>query len=278
MSDSDTDFLPARNNFTILYEKNEKIKLIKMTFRELINYTSNWIYNRTIDDNRVQELVKELEKSPDYNNVGWILHGFKDLSNNSIKILDGQHRREAIKLYLDKYDRNMTDNNEIIMWLYLFENEITDETEIIELFKIINNNKPINEDELPTKRKIELLNKIKIHPILKNGIKCDPKRNSAHSPYIHIKEFKGIIDEIMKYNSNLSNDEIINRIQYINHRISLLTPEENWKNLFGRKEMNEKRMAIIDKCHELKFYLNIKDSYYGYEEWIKYFNDTDKII
>ena len=53
---------------------------------------------------------------------------------------------------------------------------------------------------------------------------------------------------------------------------------ENWKNLFGRKEMNEKRMAIIDKCHELKFYLNIKDSYYGYEEWIKYFNDTDKII
>ena len=52
----------------------------------------------------------------------------------------------------------MTDNNEIIMWLYLFNNEITDETEIIELFKIINNNKPINEDELPTKRKIELLN------------------------------------------------------------------------------------------------------------------------
>jgi len=280
-SDSDNEISPimiSRNNFTILYEKNDKTQLIKLTFRQLMNFTSNWIYNRTIDYNKVNELLKELEKSTDYYKVGWILHAFKDKSTNSIKLLDGQHRREAIKLYIEKYDVNMDDNNEIIMWLYTFENEIDNEIEIIELFKLINNNKPFDENELPSKRKIELIKLLKSHSKLKNGIKCDPRRNTAHSPYIHIKEFKGIIDRILQRYDYLTNEEIINRLQYINHKISLLTTEEKWKNLFGKKEMTDKRLEIIDKCHIIGFYLHIKDSIYDYNEWIKYFNDTDKII
>lgn len=280
-SDSDNEISPimiSRNNFTILYEKNDKTQLIKLTFRQLMNFTSNWIYNRTIDYNKVNELLKELEKSTDYYKVGWILHAFKDKSTNSIKLLDGQHRREAIKLYIDKYDVNMDDNNEIIMWLYTFENEIDNEIEIIELFKLINNNKPFDENELPSKRKIELIKLLKSHSKLKNGIKCDPRRNTAHSPYIHIKEFKGIIDKILQRYDYLTNEEIINRLQYINHKISLLTTEEKWKNLFGKREMTDKRLEIIDKCHIIGFYLHIKDSIYDYNEWIKYFNDTDKII
>lgn len=280
-SDSDNELSPimiSRNNFTILYEKNDKTQLIKLTFRQLMNFTSNWIYNRTIDYNKVNELLKELEKSTDYYKVGWILHAFKDKSTNSIKLLDGQHRREAIKLYIEKYDVNMDDNNEIIMWLYTFENEIDNEIEIIELFKLINNNKPFDENELPSKRKIELIKLLKSHSKLKNGIKCDPRRNTAHSPYIHIKEFKGIIDRILQRYDYLTNEEIINRLQYINHKISLLTTEEKWKNLFGKKEMTDKRLEIIDKCHIIGFYLHIKDSIYDYNEWIKYFNDTDKII
>jgi len=280
-SDSDNEISPimiSRNNFTILYEKNDKTQLIKLTFRQLMNFTSNWIYNRTIDYNKVNELLKELEKSTDYYKVGWILHAFKDKSTNSIKLLDGQHRREAIKLYIEKYDVNMDDNNEIIMWLYTFENEIDNEIEIIELFKLINNNKPFDENELPSKRKIELIKLLKSHSKLKNGIKCDPRRNTAHSPYIHIKEFKGIIDKILQKYDYLTNEEIINRLQYINHKISLLTTEEKWKNLFGKREMTDKRLEIIDKCHIIGFYLHIKDSIYDYNEWIKYFNDTDKII
>lgn len=280
-SDSDNEISPiiiSRNNFTILYEKDEKTQLIKISFRELIYYTSNWIYNRTIDNKKVQELLEQLEKSADYYNIGWVLHAFKDKSNNSIKLLDGQHRREAIRLYLEKYDMNMTDNNEIIIWLYTFDNELLREKEIIELFRIINNNKAFDENQLPSQRKINLINLIKEHPKLKNGIKCDPRRNISHSPYIHIKELKGIIDKILVVYEYLTNEEIINRLQYINHRISLLTPEEKWKNLFGKKEMTDKRINIINKCHKIQFYLNIKDSKYQYEEWIKYFNDTDKII
>ena len=270
--------ITPRNNYSILHKINENTLLVKMTYRQLIHYTSNWIYNRTIDYNKVEELFKELEKTTDYYKIGWTLHAFKDISTNNIKLLDGQHRREAIKLYLDKYDINMNDNNEIILWIYLFENEIDNEEQIIELFKNINNNKSFDEKELPSKRKIELIKLLKLHHILSKGIKLDPRRNTSHSPYIHIKEFKGIIDKILEYYSHLTNEMIINRLQYINHRISLLTTEENWNSLFGKREISDKRLEIINKCHNIKFYLNIKDSKYNYNEWIKYFNDTDKII
>ena len=166
------------------------------------------------------------------------------------------------------------------MWIYSFKNENDHEEEIIELFKNINNNTPFDESELPSNRKIKLIRLIKDNENLKRGIKYDERHNTSYPPYIHEKEFKSIIDVIIKnYGDKYTDQEIINRLVDINTKIWNLTNEEDkLKSLFGRKIINDKRTRLLNKCHSIRFYLNIKESKYNYNEWVKYFNEPEKII
>ena len=38
----------------------------------------------------------------------------------------------------------------------------------------------------------------------------------------------------------------------------------------NKKQLNEKRLLLIDKCHHIDFYLNIKESIYNKEFYTKY--------
>lgn len=274
------DTIPS---YQILNIIDEKTKIIKINFIELINCTNNWTYNRKINEEKVEEILIKLDKNSNYHSLigGWTFHGIQIEGNkNKFKLLDGQHRREAIKRYLIKNNLNIPHNNEVIMWIYSFKNENDHEEEIIELFKNINNNTPFDESELPSNRKIKLIRLIKDNQNLKRGIKYDERHNTSYPPYIHEKEFKSIIDVIIKnYGDKYTDQEIINRLVDINTKIWNLTNEEDkLKSLFGRKIINDKRTRLLNKCHSIRFYLNIKESKYNYNEWIKYFNEPEKII
>jgi len=251
------------NKYEIIYNKNENIRLIKMNYRCLIQYTQNWIYNRSLNLEKVDELYQEIKHNSC--KFGWTLHAFFNKSNEDIMILDGQHRREAIKKFIELDDPDFSNNDDIILWLYDIECDETNEGDIIDLFRRLNNNEPIDFRELPSKRKIHLSNLIKNE--FKSAVRTNGNTNEARSPYISKKQIKNICDIILNKFPQLSNEEILIKMKEMNKKISILAMIDNVEELF-QKKLNKKDKEIIDECFQLKFYLNIKNSIYDNFKWI----------
>lgn len=266
--------------YEVIYTKDTKTRLVKMTYRNLMNKTTIWRYNRSIDENRVNSIYENIKES---NPIGWTLEAFLDKSitsddKNNITIINGQHRVEAIRKFLAEHDNYMYCDREVLVWIYDIENEEENEEEIIELFKKVNSSIQLNEFELPSRKKIELCNQLLTHCILKEGIKTDTKTNSSHPPYIHIKQFKSILDEIIKNNPDMSNVEIIDNMVKINNRISCICNETSFEKLFGRKQMNDDKLKSINKANQIRFYLNIKDCIYSKDKWFNYIKNPEFIL
>jgi hypothetical protein len=252
-----------RTYYEIIYNKNENIRLIKMNYRCLIQYTQNWIYNRSLNLEKVDELYQEIKQSS--SKFGWTLHAFHNKSNEDIMILDGQHRREAIKKFIELDDPDLSNNDDILLWLYDIECEETNEGDIIDLFRRLNNNEPIDFRQLPSKRKIHLSNLI-INEF-KPAVRTNGNTIEARSPYISKKQIKDICDITLNKFPQLSNEEILLKMKEMNKKISILAMIDNVEELF-QKKLNKKDKEIIDECFQLKFYLNIKNSIYDNFKWI----------
>jgi hypothetical protein len=255
-----------RNKYETIYIKNETLRLVKINYRNLIHYTQNWIYNRSLSIEKVDELYEEIKSNS--SKIGWTLYAFRDISNNEIKILDGQHRREAIKKYLELNDLDISNNDEILIWLYDINNEEMNEEEIVDLFIKLNKNEPIDLSQLPSKRKINLFNLIINEPCFKKAIRANPNTIEAYSPYISKKQIKNIIDLILNKYSQLSNKEILLKMKEMNNKISIMATIENVEEQLFKRRLNKKEKEIIEECFEIKFYLNIKNSIYDNFKWI----------
>ena len=263
----DCSSLPtSRKNCKIIYTKNENIRLIKVNYRWLIHYTQNWIYNRSLSSEKVNELYEEIKTNS--NKICWTLHAFFNKSNNDVIILDGQHRREAIKKYLELNDLDMSNEDDILIWLYDIEDEETNELEIIDLFIKLNNNEPINPKNLPSKRKINLFNLIINESCFKKAIRTSETTIEARSPYISKKQVKNIIDLIINKYPLFTNEELLIKMKEMNKKISNMATIENIEEQLFKRKLNKKEKEIIDECFEIKFYLNIKNSIYDNFKWI----------
>lgn len=251
----------SRTTYEIIYTKNENLRLVKCSYRYLIHYTQNWIYNRTLSNQKVDELYEDIKTNTNKN--AWTLYAYR--SNNEIKILDGQHRREAIKKYLETNDTDMTNNDEILIWLY----EESNEDKIVELFIKLNKNEPIDKIQLPSKRKVKLFNLIISDATFKNAIRANENTNEARSPYISKKQVKNVIDLIINRYPNLTNDEILLKMKEMNSKISMMAIIENAEEQLFRRQLKKKEKEILDECFEIKFYLNIKNSIYDNFKWIE---------
>lgn len=252
--------------YDTIYKKNENIRLIKMTYNNLINYTYNWIYNRSISQEKVNYFFNELKiKSI---NIGWTLHAFMCKITGDIKLLDGQHRREAIKLYLENTDIDMINNEEITLWIYEIEDEDNNEDQILEMFEKLNNNEPIDKSQLPSKRKIQLSKMIKKEECFKSGIRMNINTIQSKSPYISLKQVNKIVDDIIKKYPELSNEEIIKKMKEMNRKISIMATNENIEEQLFNRKLNKKEKEIIEESRNIKFYLNLKNSKYDNFKWI----------
>ena len=72
-------------------------------------------------------------------------------------LIDGQHRYEAIKLYLEKDDIQMECNKFVYVNAIKIDNIEKDNEYIIDLFKKINNNKPLTDEDVPSFRITNLI-------------------------------------------------------------------------------------------------------------------------
>jgi hypothetical protein len=269
-SEDDTiDIFDIKNN--IIDKKDDNTFLIKMSFNEVIVYTTSWCYNRKVNDEKVEELYKSLQEGNYI--IPFILHAVYDVKHEDsrkIRILDGQHRVKAIEKFIAN-DIHGDCNHYVWICLYKIDHTETNNTkQVLELFKKINNNRVFTDEELPDTFIIDLVNAICNIPLFKKKdvIKLNSQHNHSHQPRIHKKELNTFLNchKDFLQNSHKSTEELIENIQIINNKLSMKTYEELFMPRMRSKE-NEKRWK---KAVSLRFFLNLRDSRYPFHEWIKY--------
>lgn len=266
----DTEIEPLKiyNEENIISKYNENITLHTLGFRDFVKYSEPWQYNRKINDETVDELYKVLQE-PDGSSIPWMFHAILDEKEdkNKLYIIDGQHKRKAIELYIENYDEDMTCERKICCWIYKIEDSsTTNRTKAVELFKKINNNRNFEEEDLPNNRSMDIIELLKKKKSLETGI----TKNKSYVPRISTQELNILLNQNLKSFEKLSIEEVANNIQKINHKLSLKTTSE----LYGRKKTFETQ---YNKANKIKFYLNLKGSKYGPEIWINYISKVEEL-
>jgi hypothetical protein len=272
-SDSETKSFNIRDK--IIDKCNDTTYLVKLHFRDLVKYTSPWKYNRTISEEKSNELLESLK---DPYNIPWVLHAICEIKKKdddeyqNIFILDGQHRYCSIREYIINFDNDMTCDRHVWVWIYEFSDIDTKNlAKVITLFKKINNNNPINENEVPDIYIIDLINHISKNPLLKNGIGTKKINNTCQVPCIHQKELNAVFNDNKTILCTMTYDMILENLLRINNILSL----KKYEDLFGKDKTQKKK---YEKATELKFYLNLgKKSKYPIEMLLKYINRIDEL-
>jgi hypothetical protein len=262
----------------IIDRKDDNTFFIKLTFRELLAYTGYWCYNRTICSEKVAELYTSLCECY---NIPFILHAIYDEKHNDpvrkLLILDGQHRREAIKQYIETNDKSWDCPHCVWICVYKYNNAETHQTApVLDLFKKINNNRIFNMSELPDTFIIDLVKEICEIPHFKKqkAIGTNVQTNSCHSPCIHKKELNTLFtnnkEEIKA--TNLTLTQLVENVQKINHRLSMKSFDE----LYVPCQRNTEKVRY-QKAVSKGFFLNLKNSKYTPDVWVKFVNEPNRL-
>jgi hypothetical protein len=262
----------------IIDKKSNDVFLVKLKFRDFLAYTNYWCFNRKICQDKVEELYNSL--CQDYD-IPFTLHAVYDEKHmdpvRKLLILDGQHRREAIYKYIEMHDKNWTCDYNVWIWVHKISDAETHNTShVLELFKKINNNRVFEEDELPDTFIIDLVQQLCDVPLFKRKkvIGTNNLTNSCHAPCIHKKELNVLFSahrELLK-TSNKTVTELVENIQRINHKISLKQFDELY---YASHRMQEK--TRYHKAVDKGFFLNLKNSKFSPEIWIKLVCNPDGI-
>lgn len=252
----------------IVSEKDTNTFLIKITFKELLQYSDSWSYNRRIDDTKTQELYETLCEGYD---IPWTLSAIYDTTITSVArnilILDGQHRKQAINMYVKNFESRITFERNVWIWMFHIDySETTNSNAAVNLFKKINNNRVFEKTEIPNTIAIDIVKMICENDELKHGIKTNDKFNTSHSPYIHRKELNAIINENIDILAHMSSEEIIKNLIIINNII---------KQYYKDKASNDVKWQ---KAEKENFFLNMgKKCKYSITKWIRYIANPNAI-
>lgn len=265
------------NEKNIMGKKDENTFMIKMSFRELCVYSNSWCFNRTIDEEKVKELYESLCISYE---IPFILHAVYDEKHTDpiakILILDGQHRLEAIRNYINQKDTNWDCPHNVWVCIYKIDNaETTNTKKVIDIFKKINNNRIFNANELPDTFIVDVVKKITEIPLFKKNkvIKTTESTKTCHPPNIHIKELNTLFNMNRDLVEQNNIQQICENILKINHKLSIIPYDKMYDSSLKYKEKPKYDKAVA-KC----FFLNLKNSKFAPEIWIKYINNPDDIF
>ena len=264
-SDDEEDYV---KEFTItdyvIDKKDDDSILCKINFIDIVTHSISWCYNRKIYEDKVDELYNELQYFYD---IPYILHGIYDETKETKKILilDGQHRINAINKFIVKKNIEISQNKYVWIWLYKIDHcETTNVERAISLFRKINNNRLLEEEDLPDEFMICIINELCKIPIFKKCIGVKASNNTCRSPMIHKKELNEALNFYKKELHNKQIDTIIRNISQMNDILAEKTFEELYEPRYRNKELKR-----YEKAKELRFYLNLKNSKYSLLEWIK---------
>jgi len=277
LSESEDEEITTFNIYNnIIDKKDENTFLISLTFRELLAYTMPWCFNRTINDDKVNELYDSLCLSY---SIPFILQAVYDEKHTNpvskILILDGQHRLEAIRKYIELNDSTWQCTHKVWVCVHKLEYaESTNASIAIELFKKINNNRVLDQSELPDMFIADLVRSVCDIVLFRRQkvIGMSTVTSSCHSPCIHKKELSALFNEhkdLIK-NGNKTIKELVENIQKINHFISI----KSFEDLYLVKHRSSEKTRW-QKAVSKSFFLNLKNSRFTPDIWIQYINNAN---
>lgn len=249
---------------SIIDKKDDNTILCKINFMDIVSNSASWCYNRKIYEEKVNELFNELQYFYD---IPYILHGIHDdtKEDKKILILDGQHRINAINLFIVKNNIEISQNTYIWIWLYKIENsETINVDKAISIFRKINNNRLLEDDDLPDEFMICIINELCKVPLFKKCIGQKATNNTCRSPMIHKKELNEALNVYKKELHNKRIDIIITHIIQMNDILAEKSFEELYEPRYRKTEAKR-----YEKAKDIGFYLNLKNSKYSILEWIK---------
>lgn len=231
----------------IHYEKYiTKISKIK-------NVVNKWEFNRKVS----QEHVDNIKKSVLSQKFPYFMGSIKivKIDDDDYRLIDGQHRVESIwQLRESDFDFDMDVEVDLYHLLNAEDNLL-----VKELFKCANNNKNVEDKDVPSTKIIKVIDAlVKKWP---NNIKT--KENAgAYKPNVTSRELYLKLKPIINM-SNLDSESIIKKIYVLNDRIG----DTKLRQLFGRDKVAERKLKIHEKAEKHKFYLNM-DCIMNIDWWV----------
>jgi hypothetical protein len=272
----------------IIDKINDDKYLIKIGFRELLAYASPIVFNRELEQTKIDELYASIA---DGYAIPFTIDAIYDkkskIDEKIIKIINGNHRHGAIQKYITAHDKYFSCDYKVYVWIYAVDEcETTNVKQSIELYTKINNHLPFKEPIIVDINVMEFLNKLCRQKRFK-GLILSNQCETSRQPRINKKELfnllntnKDILENFLsKYSVNKNNliitedilSQFIENINEINHLLSL----KGINSLYSDTQLSQNR-TYYEQAVEVGFYLNLKKSNYPKEIWVKYLcNPTD---
>ena len=256
--------------------------LVKLSFRELMAYATPIVFNRDLEQSKIDELYTSIvEENYD---IPFTIDAIYDkkakIDEKSIKIINGNHRHGAICKYITEHDHTFSCDYKVYVWVYEVDNcETINMKWSISLYTRINNHLPFKEPILVDINVMEFLNKLCKQKRFK-GLILSNQCETARQPRVNKKEIFNLLNAnkdviecfVSKYSNNnnkIITDEILSQfienINMINHRMSL----KGITSLYSDAMLAQNR-GYYEQAVELGFFLNLKKSNYPKEVWVKY--------
>lgn len=272
-SDSDDENIVFDINHHIIDKKDDSTFIIKLTFSQVVAYTTSWCFNRCINEDKVSELYQSL-KEGNYM-IPFIMQAVYDSKHEDsrkIRLLDGQHRLEAIK----RYEQENTDAIQNYVWIFIYKldhTETMNTRRVLELFKKINNNRQFSEEEIPDTFIMDLVNAL-CETFVK-GISQKIQNSRCNQPRIHKKELNLFLlghKELLQ-SGNKPINEIVDNIKRINNRLRI----KSYEDMFLPRDRNIVNYGRYTKAVDIKFFLNMEKSKYSPSVWIQFVHRPDEL-
>ena len=284
---------PLQTSFFNITDKiidkiNDDKYLIKISFRELLAYASPIVFNRELDQTKIDELYASIAEGYAIPfTIDAIYDKKSKIDEKIIKIINGNHRHSAIQKYITAHDKHFSCDYKVYVWIYAVDEcETTNVKQSIELYSKINNHLPFKEPIIVDINVMEFLNKLCRQKRFK-GLILSNQCETSRQPRVNKKEMfnllntnKDILESFLsKYSVNKNNliisedilSQFIENINEINHLLSL----KGINSLYSDTQLSQNR-TYYEQAVEVGFYLNLKKSNYPKEIWIKYLsNPTD---
>ena len=235
----------------------------------IIRFCVPWSFNRYIDENKVTELYEALKNSK--KKIMWMIQVAKDTKDtiddnadnaDKLTILDGHHRYHAMRRLL--FDNSNIGNEKIFVYVYHIDNpEFNPIT--LEIFKKINNNVQIKDEDIIDYRVISIVNALAKH--FPKAIQQKDTSNYAIKPRIHKKELRKLFEQNKEIFA-ISIDTLFERILNFN---KYLLKKNNNELIMSENDLNK-----IKKARELNFMLNIPK--YPPNLWISEVNSNSFVL
>jgi hypothetical protein len=230
------DFLKS-----LIYE-DDNVKYYSSDVRDFIPNIKLWSSQRSINSKHVEELVKCLQKKNHFIGTFKLV---RDKENN-IRLIDGQHRYEAIKKIM-KNDSSY--NMNVIIELY--ETDFNDSDYTINLFKDANSCLNVKETDLPNIIVNKIIKKLceKFPNMIfdiSDGKRCNRPRINKRELYLNLKNYV--------HKTHKTEDDIFEEILRKNNSYGIRS-RQTFKNV---------TKIMYDKCKESGLYLGL-DLHF---EWI----------